>query len=578
MARVDDQPSLEQAEARAMALQFRGSVAPVLLFVGTAYAVLSGAIFLNNDAPWATLMWAATASLGVLLGGIGLLVRRHPLADLPLTATVAALAALVLAHDLVLIWLADDPGQASYLGMLLAGMGYFLLPRPALAAVQAFAVAGWVLVSRVLGIPFDTSGTALIAGGIVLGWAANLVRTRHIRATLRTSFAFQSTLSESEERFRSLAETAKDAILLLDGEGRMTYLNPAGQALFGLRPGESEGRFLSQHLGQDAVAPQALLGTRELSAQRRDGSRFPAEISLARMERNGKVAYTGVLRDVTERKRVAEASQQAAAREVEVDHLREMNEFKTRFLNMAAHELNTPLTPLRLQLHLLKAEQMGPLNEKQAKAVALLDRNVTRLSGLVGELLEVARLQSGRLKLAVKPVALDEVVDEVVDSFSEASRRVGITLRFAGQQNLNVQADRNRTTQVLFNLVSNAIKFTPSGGRVTIEATDRGGHVEVAVVDTGLGLTPEQQARLFQPFSQVHDPMSVTTSGTGLGLYICKGLLEAQGGSIAVSSPGPGQGSTFKFTLPAAEAQAVSVRVVPPADEDPIVRRLRELI
>src|SRR5687768_14227025 len=117
--------------------------------------------------------------------------------------------------------------------------------------------------------------------------------------------------------------------------------------LFGLRASEVPGRFLSQHLGGDATSPQALLGTRELTAQRRDGVSFPAELSLARTERDGDVAYTGVLRDITERKRAVEATQKASAREAEVDHLREMNEFKTRFLNMAAHELNTPLTPLR---------------------------------------------------------------------------------------------------------------------------------------------------------------------------------------------------------------------------------------
>jgi len=221
---------------------------------------------------------------------------------------------------------------------------------------------------------------------------------------------------------------------------------------------------------------------------------------------------------------------------------------------------------------------MGPLNDKQGKAVALLDRNVTRLSGLVGELLEVARLQSGRLRLQLQPISLDEVVDEVIESFGEAARRVGIALTYAGHQNLTVQADRNRMTQILFNLVSNAVKFTPAGGRVTVDAVDKGSHVEVSVSDTGLGLSREQQSRLFQPFSQVHDPMAITASGTGLGLYICKGLIEAQGGSISVSSPGPAQGSTFRFTLPASEAHAVRAAAVKPADEDPIVRRLRELI
>lgn len=565
-------------EKAALAQQFRGSVPPVLLFVGASYAVFSGTIFLNTREAWATPLWAATMALGLMMAGAGWMVRRRPLSEAVVQALAGGLAVLAGAHTLLIIGLSGEPELVSYLAMLLAGAGYFLLPRHLLAILQASAVVGWVLVARDLGISYAGAPAGLLAAGIAVGWAANVMRTRHIRGRVLASAAVQDTLQASEERFRSLAETAKDGILLLDGEGRLTYLNPAGLTLFGLRAHEVPGRFLSPHLGSEATSPEALLGTRELAAQRRDGTTFPAELSLARTERDGQVAYTGVLRDVTERKRALEATQKASAREAEVDHLREMNEFKTRFLNMAAHELNTPLTPLRLQLHLLKAEQMGPLNEKQGKAVALLDRNVARLSGLVGELLEVARLQSGRLRLQMQPISLDEVVDEVIESFGEAVRRVGISLTYAGHQNLTVQADRNRMTQVLFNLVSNAVKFTPAGGRVTVDATDKGSHIEVSVSDTGLGLTREQQSRLFQPFSQVHDPMAITASGTGLGLYICKGLVEAQGGQISVSSPGAAQGSTFRFTLPAAEAHAVRAAVVKPADEDPIVRRLRELI
>ena len=237
-----------------------------------------------------------------------------------------------------------------------------------------------------------------------------------------------------------------------------------GSALFGLHDADLGGA--TDHLlGAAGLHPGHHVGVTDIVAKRRDGSAFPAELSLARTVLDGgQPVYTVVLRDLTERRRAAAATQAAAAQDAELENLRKMNSFKTQLLNTAAHELNTPLTPLRLQLHLLKSESMGPLNERQAKSVAVLDRNVLRLSSLVAEVLEVARLQSGRLKISPAQVDVDAVVDEVMESFDEAARRVGVALAFEGSPGLVAYADRNRFTQVLVNLVSNALKFTQAGG------------------------------------------------------------------------------------------------------------------
>ncbi|MEA3166664.1 MAG: hypothetical protein QOJ26_1536 [Thermoplasmata archaeon] len=573
-----------ESERQLMASAARASLPPILLFVGAVYVVFSGTIFFYLSGTAAAWLWAATASMGLLLASVGLWVRQSGWPDAYLHLASTALAALVILHALAVLWVTRDAGQTSYLMLLLVGAGYFVLMRPGLAVVDGIALAGWIAVARSIGVePFGPQGTLVVAG-LLIGGVAHALRRRTLKKLAGTRRLALGNLEESEARFRSLAETAKDAILLLDDDGRLTYLNPSGMALFGLRP-QDIGRPAGHLLGEAGNEPSQLVGTTELVAQRKDGSTFPAELSLAATEsEGGSVVYTGVLRDVTERKRAEEATQAATSREAELETLRKMNAFKTQFLNTAAHELNTPLTPLRLQLHLLKAESMGPLNERQGKAVALLDRNVTRLSGLVGEILEVARLQSGRVRLSPTVVEVDAVVDEVVESFNETARKVGVGLSFEGTPGLHVHADRNRFTQVLFNLVSNALKFTPAGGTVTVDARQPNGHIEIKVADTGLGLTPEQMARLFQPFSQVHDPMAIPASGTGLGLYICKGLVEAQGGRIEVRSAGPGRGSTFSFTLPVAGPdQPVSSIAVPmprPASvaEDPMVRRLRELI
>ena len=575
------------SERELLASAARASLPPILLFVGAVYVVFSGTIFFYLSGTEAAWLWAATAAVGILLVSAGIWVRQTELPLLRLHLGATGLAALVVVHAIVVLWITADLGQTSYLMMLLAGAGYFVLMRWGLVAVDAIALGGWIAAARSLGVnPLGPEG-GLVVAGLVIGGVAHALRRRAIANLAGTQRAVQGTLMASEERFRSLAETAKDAILLLDADGRLTYLNPAGMQLFGLQA-KDLGRPASHLLGAAGNEPAKLVGTTELQALRKDGSTFPAELSLAATEReDGGVVYTGILRDTTQRKKAEEATHAATSREAELETLRKMNAFKTQFLNTAAHELNTPLTPLRLQLHLLKAESMGPLNERQTKAIALLDRNVTRLSGLVGEILEVARLQSGRVRLTPSPVEVDAVVDEVIESFNETAHKVGVGLAFEGTPGLHAYADRNRFTQILFNLVSNALKFTPAGGAVAIDAHETAGFIEVQIRDTGLGLTDEQMARLFQPFSQVHDPMAVTATGTGLGLYICKGLVEAQGGRISVKSGGPGQGSTFSFTLPVADpGQPIPVTPPVPAvteragrmTEDAMVRRLRELI
>lgn len=574
---------LPQREVEALQARFRQSVFPVLVGMGGFYAAFSGTLFLGDPNPWTPTLWALTLALGLGLAGAAFAMRRRPLPYPALVGLVGGLAVLTALHALLNAWLLADPGQSAYLFILLAAGGLFLLPRPALAAFHATALLGWPVVAFALGLDPLGADTLTVAAGAAAGWGGNAVLVHSVRSRARDVAQFEGSLQASEARFRTLAETAKDAIFLLDPAGRITYLNPAGLSLFGLAPNEVDGRALTQHLDLAGPLP-TLLGTHEVEVQRRDGTRFAAELALARAQPDGDIAYTGILRDITERKQAATLVQQTAAHDAEVASLRQMNEFKTRFLNMAAHELNTPLTPLRLQLHLLKAEEMGKLNERQARAIALLDRNVLRLSGLVGELLEVARIQGGRLRLVVSAVPVDEVVDEVLESFEETSRRVGVQVGYAGGQGLHVLADRSRLTQVLFNLVSNAIKFTPAPGRVTVEAHARETFVEVAVTDTGLGLTREQQARLFQPFVQVHDPNALSVGGTGLGLYISRGLIEAQGGTLTVTSPGPGKGSTFRFTLPVPTGTEppgeppVPVVAAPEQEEDAIVRRLRELI
>ena len=265
----------------------------------------------------------------------------------------------------------------------------------------------------------------------------------------------------------------------------------------------------------------------------------------------------------------------------ELSKLREIDAFKTRFLNMAAHELNTPLTPLRLQLHMALAGQLGDVPPKVRHALEIADRSVHRINNLVREILEVARLQSGGLRFHVETFPVAPVVNEAIESFESTASTIGVDLRGAVPPDLRVKTDRDRLLQILLNLLSNGLKFTPAGGKVWVQARAERGSVVIEVTDTGMGLSKDQVGRLFQPFTQLHDPMEITSPGTGLGLYICRGLAEAMGGHLSASSPGPDQGSTFSLVLPQTH-ESLPKQVVPsigrPDTQEDVARRIRELI
>lgn len=249
-----------------------------------------------------------------------------------------------------------------------------------------------------------------------------------------------------------------------------------------------------------------------------------------------------------ERRRNYSGRLAARAQARELERLRELEHAKSQFFNSAAHELGTPLTPIKLQLHLLKNMGEGEMNEGRQKALDILDRNVDRLSRLTQELLDVARLQAGHMQLEIEPTDLRKVVQEVVESFAPVAADRGVKLSADIREPLLVQADPKRLSQVLYNLVSNALKFTPRGGRVVIEETQSDKEVVMLVHDDGVGLSQEQISHLFQPFSQVHaDKKSL---GTGLGLFVSRGIVQLHGGRIWCESQGAGRGATFAFTLP----------------------------
>ncbi len=258
----------------------------------------------------------------------------------------------------------------------------------------------------------------------------------------------------------------------------------------------------------------------------------------------------GTAQDVTAEQEAQSARMAQFRAEQELEQARHVAAFKTNFINTAAHELNTPLTPIRLQTHMLRNMPDNMIHPEAKKRVEVLERNVERMAKLVSDVLDATRIQAERLALQPRNVPVAPWVSEAVESYQAVARAKGIniTTRLNGVE--SVWIDPGRGHQILANLLSNAIKFTPAGGKVVVEVAAHENAARLTVTDTGRGLLPGEVARLFKPFSQVHDPMEVTESGTGLGLYVCKGLVEAQGGKLWVESEGRGRGSSFHFLVP----------------------------
>jgi phosphoserine phosphatase RsbU/P len=234
----------------------------------------------------------------------------------------------------------------------------------------------------------------------------------------------------------------------------------------------------------------------------------------------------------------------------ERNRLKEMNRFKSELLNRVVHELNNPLSILSLQTHLLQTGAYGSLQPDQDRAMGRIERATKALAALVQELLEVARIQGGWIRLQVRTADLCELTRHAVDAHRDLAIRSGLELEENIPTHAELRMDDVRIEQVLNNLLSNAIKFSRPQGRILVRLEALPDQFTVRVTDSGFGLTPEQSERLFRPFVRVHENEPDAPPGNGLGLYICKGIIEAHGGRIWCESPGPGQGATFGFALP----------------------------
>ncbi len=222
---------------------------------------------------------------------------------------------------------------------------------------------------------------------------------------------------------------------------------------------------------------------------------------------------------------------------------------KSEFLSITSHELRTPITPLKAQLQMLQQEYFGKLTDKQKESLSIILRNAERLNKIIEDFLEISRIEAARLKFAFRKTDLHDTVKETIDFMTGFAKEKNISLKSTINQLPIVEIDPDRISQVLRNLVHNAIKFSPQNSTIDITAELQKDHILFSVKDQGVGLNIEDQIRVFEPFYQVEGSLSRNYGGTGLGLTICRGIIEAQKGKIWVESK-PNIGSTFYFTIP----------------------------
>jgi PAS domain S-box-containing protein len=347
---------------------------------------------------------------------------------------------------------------------------------------------------------------------------------------------------------QAVLEGVADGVLVADADGGVILFNVAAERILELPKEQALGRTTNEMLGlygsqaqdwMEAVArwadqPDTYEAEEYLAAQLEIGERI-VSVHLAPVLMGDEFLGTvSVFRDVT----------------IEV----ETERAKTEFVSTVSHELRTPMTSIKGYADLLLMGAVGTLTDDQSRFLTIIRSNTDRLTALVGDLLDISRMESGRMQLSPEVMHVGGVVAQVVTVMEARTVEKGLTLRSDVPRDLpEIVASPDRVIQILTNLVANAYQYTPAGGEIVVSASAHGDEVRVSVRDTGIGIAPGDQEHLFARFFRADNPVVQDTPGTGLGLAIVKSLVEMQGGRVWVESE-LGRGSTFTFTLPTAQA------------------------
>jgi PAS domain S-box-containing protein len=378
---------------------------------------------------------------------------------------------------------------------------------------------------------------------------------------------------ESQARVRAVMDATSEGILLIGRDGVMGYHNRRFLDLFGFEAEQIDGHPLASLEGPvNRIFDEPDEFRRSiLQAARRPGEDTRFLTKQHYPEVRDLEVYTAAVTDREGR----DLGRLHAFRDVTRE--RELDRMKDEFVSLVSHELRTPLTSIKGYVDLLIDGDAGEVTEEQKEFLEIVKNNSDRLVLLVNDLLDVSRIEAGRINLRVQPVDLAGCIDEVATSLRPLMEQKRQSLKVEVPADLpQVRADRDRVVQVMTNLLSNAHKYTLEGGAVTVRAQAAEDEVQVEVGDTGVGMTADERDKLFTKFFRAQNPATQNVGGTGLGLNIVKSLVEKQGGRIWVISE-PMKGSTFIFTIPAdgtAEAAAIAASADEPAPATKVGTRI----
>ena len=349
-------------------------------------------------------------------------------------------------------------------------------------------------------------------------------------------------LTAEQRKTGVIVDTIDDCIIVTDRENRITLINPAAESIFNTQEEQARGKHFLEVVSEESLfdlikktleqgaGPGEEEIERPLTVDRGGCARvFRQRISPLKTESGGLIGVVTVLQDIT--------------------HLYEIDRMKSDFVSAVSHEFRTPLTSMSMAVGLLLDRTAGEINDRQKQLLGAMEEDVKRLTNLVTNLLDLSRIESGRLELDIVTLEPRSMIDASVERFKpQIEERGAVLVRDYHEPNVMVRADPKKVRLVLSNLLNNAIRYTEPGGKITVGAARKGERFQIWVEDTGPGIPKAYQEKIFEKFFQIKRKGPASAGGAGLGLAIAKEIVEAHGGRIWVEST-EGTGSRFVFTL-----------------------------